>query len=177
MSSDTLRIEEVTDASIVPELAALFDIALQPDSFHECIKRYGIKSLYDDAVDKLTIAISDPDQHVFKAVLSKMDNDGFLKEELVGLTNWYVGYVQIPKVDPFAVRPAAKNAEIPEVVAVATDEGGGPANGILAPEETPKFSSSNALAENSRRAGNAYITAIRGKRHICMYASCRRLAY
>ena len=168
MSTESLDIEEVTDLHHVLELARLADLALQPDGFHALVNKYGPKTIHEDTFDKLTAAIEDPQSHVFRAVLTTIDDDGTAKKHLVGLAQWYVGYLIIPKMDPFAPKNAPAEADkMTDVNEIATAEANGKASTIetavkIKPEINP-----NPLDAVTRESGNSHIRAIRGKRHIC----------
>jgi len=167
MSADTIQMLPVTDAAEVPILAHLSDIALKPDGFYEFLTRYGSQSVYDEVVGKLTQALEDPHSYIFKAVRKNAPGSDNPSDSIIGFAHWFIGYVQTPKVDPFALRVAAQenkdssfNVAVPET------------------HKTPQMSNVNSLVaeptrtlnpldEMMRISGNAYISAIRGKKHVC----------
>lgn len=164
MSTHSLRIEEVTDLQLVPELARLTDLALQPDGFHAFANAYAPKSIYEETVDSFTAAIEDPKSYVFRAILTTVGEDRTGTNQLVGLSQWYVGYLIVPKVDPFARKlsePRAENA--PDVTDIATAG----ANEKARTMKIESGTSPNAFDAVGRELGNSQVRAIRGKRHIC----------
>ncbi|RMZ82086.1 hypothetical protein DV737_g2197, partial [Chaetothyriales sp. CBS 132003] len=110
---------DMIDEAEIPALAALAVCALRTDPFHDFFDKYSGKSFYDDTVNKLTAGLKDPNGRVFKAVKLMMQHDEALGEGhgsaeerergketgasvIVGVSQWYVGYCEVPKVDPFA---------------------------------------------------------------------------
>ena len=125
--------------------------------------------------DRLAAAVEDPCSKVFKAVKPSRNAvadgqiEGEESEELVGLSQWYVGYVNVPKVDPFASKdkgddgkttkvPAGSFFATPDPAPAATVGGNAP--------ETETDKKKNPSDELTRRIGNTYISAIRGKKHV-----------
>lgn len=91
----SLHVQPVTDEAELPLLASIFDEALKyADSFHEVMTRCLPMSVYEDALTALQKGFHDPTHFIFKAV----DDHG----EILGISHWTVGYISIPKVDPFA---------------------------------------------------------------------------
>jgi hypothetical protein len=79
------------------------------DGFYEVMARYS-SSLYEEAMTRLSSSIKSKDDYVFKAIEVTADSGGaVLDEKIVGLTYWFVGFIDIPKVDPFEERN--KNSE------------------------------------------------------------------
>ena len=173
MPAESLRIEEVTDSQLIPELAQLSDITLEADSFHAFIDKYHPQSAYDETLEKMTAAMHDPDSHVFRAVLTSFDNDGVPTEQVVGCTHWYVGYVQVPKTDPFAPKPSTKKLEVSDVAVPTMAEANGQAQTIETARQIESGLVPNPSEAVDRAVGNAIIKAIRGKRYIRKYISRR----
>ena len=168
MSTQSLRIEEVTDLQLVPELARLTDLALQPDGFYAFANAYAPKSIYEETVDRFTSAIEDPKSYVFRAVLTTVGEDGTRTDQLVGLSQWYVGYLIVPKVDPFAPKLSEARAEnVPDVADIATAGASEKARTVDKTMRTESGTSPNPFDAVGRELGNSQIRAIRGKRHIC----------
>lgn len=168
MPPESLRIEEVTDLEVVPELARLCDIALRPDGLHAFLEKYGTASVYNHTVEQLTTAIEDSSSHVFKAILTATDDDGTVGDQLVGVTQWYHGYLIVPKVDPFAPKDTStmrKDAHNISEVAIADEAG----SATILPQSKLETASTtlHPAAELMRKLGNSHVSAIRGKRHIC----------
>lgn len=181
-NSVNITIEPVTSESDVPTLARLADIALTPDSFHAFRERYGSQSVYDNCVEKLTRSLRDGrgGHFIFKAVLetgSRSDegSSGETPGTIVGFSQWSLGYVETPKVDPFASdRRRVKSPGFEAGVANATvGEAGeqGEAAGIKTRNSPSDGQSkpfySNPDAEVARKLGSIYISTIRGKKHLC----------
>ncbi len=168
MSTHLLRIEKVTDLQLVPELASLADLALQPDGFHAFANAYGPKSIYEETVDRLTAAIEDPRSYVFRAVLARCSEDGTISEELVGLTQWYVGYIVVPKTDPFRPRVlGTRPGSLLEFTEIATANTTEEARMVEMATKIEPGTSPNPFDAVAREVGNSHIRAIRGTRHIC----------
>ena len=169
MSAESLRIEEVTDPQLIPELAQLSDITLEADSFHAFIDKYHPQSAHEETLEKMTAAMHDPDSHVFRAVLTSFDNDGVPTEQVVGCTHWFVGHLQIPKTDPFAPRPPTQKLEVSDVTVSAMAESNGQAQTIETAGQIEFGAVPNPTEAVDRAVGNALIKAIRGKRYIREY--------
>lgn len=169
MSVDLLRIEAVTDFQLVPELAHVADLAIQPDGFYAFHNRYARKSLYEETVDRLTAAIGDRNSYVFRAVLTTVGEDGTRTEQLVGMTQWYVGYLIVPKVDPFAPKLSqSRRGNVSDVSEVASAGATGAGSTVRTATKIESGTSPNPFDAVARETGNSLVRAIRGKRHICM---------
>lgn len=189
----SVRIEPVSDPSEVPALASVFDTAIlaSGDKFRELLKRY-VEDPYTEAEKQLGAALSpavegSTEQHfVLKAVKTvpgyfpgdgkkpvQGSPDGVCqemptKEIIVGMAHWTVGYINVPKVDPFeqqtasapasaVVDESAEKAPLEEPIATGVDT----AN---APEPEPSF---DFYAVCRKPVRNTYISQIRGKKHVC----------
>ena len=151
--SSRLLIERVTDPEELPMLANIFDKALQHvDSFHEVITRCCDETVYQNTLNSLQSAIGDADHYIFKAVLQTSSNC-----VVVGVSHWFVGYISVPKVDPFG---AATN---PTPDAVEED--------FIAPLVIEPSPLRVAFDDARRKGSNAYISTIRGKKHVCKWVS------
>jgi hypothetical protein len=170
MAPENLRIEEVTDAQLVPELAELLDTSLRPDSIYEFFNTHGPSTVYKDTIERVTAAIQSPDSKVFRAILAVTNEDGTTKDILVGMTQWQIGYIVLPKVDPFAPKSkAAEDGKVVVVADVAIPDQNGEATPLPAPKEYSEQATSELFKEHTRLSGNAYVSSIRGKRHICKW--------
>ena len=156
MSCSSVRIVEVTDLSEIPELARLSDLCIQPDPLHAFLEKYSGNTVFDSTASKLTAAINDPNSKVFKAVKPIRSEDGQIVAELVGLSQWYVGYLVVPKVDPFALCDVGGELK------------GVPAGSSFVIPDVPKLEDAKAdpYSEILRKSGNSYVAAIRGKKHV-----------
>lgn len=143
MARQEVRFERVTNAQEIPAMAELSTLALQPDTFTVFTERERGISMYDDTLQKMTDAFNDPGTYIFKALLTMKDMDGKEHEIIVGVAQWYIGYLHVPKYDPFAPKDPI----------------------IVEPKVT-------ILSEAMRLSGNAYVSAIRAKKHICKYHNC-----
>jgi hypothetical protein len=183
-NSVKFTIRPVTSETDVDTLARIGDLSLKTDAFSTFRERYA-KSIYDDFFEKITESLRDTkgQYFIFKAVLVS-DHDEEDEETMVGFSHWRLGYVQVPKVDPFAIKrePIEKatsetleaEAEVSNV-AVAETDNGREAAGIVAnhdPTRPPKSKPfySDPYVEVSRKLFNSYIGTIRGKRHLCKSA-------
>src|SRR5271163_2974012 len=94
---------EPATAADIPTLASIFDIATSTDAFHEVMKRHGPLSPYEDGMKSMSDGMTNPNQHIFKAVERSMDTTGtVIGEKVIGMAQWSVGWIENPKVDPFA---------------------------------------------------------------------------
>lgn len=175
---ESVRIEEVKDKSELLELVHLSVLGLKDDGFTYWIEKYGNTSMFEDTMSKMTTAVDDPNSYIFKAILSTEDESGKRSERLVGLSQWYLGYAEVPKVDPFAGKTVSDESTVPEIVTeiVSSDvkiEG----DGKIQAKEDKTQSKSDVLEDMMRRKGNAYIGTIRGKKHVCKYLSSSLIDY
>ncbi|EXJ81557.1 hypothetical protein A1O1_07621 [Capronia coronata CBS 617.96] len=177
-----ITLKRVTSESDIPTLAHLSDLALKPDGFHEFRRRYGAKSPYDDSVEKLTRAMRDDkgQYFMFKAMIkSKAAVDLELpeqprhseKEIIVGFSQWRIGYVETPKMDPFAPRRQVAHSGTFEAgvsnLAISEERNAEQADGVdLNDKQRMKAFYSNPNDELARKMGNVYIETIRAKRHV-----------
>jgi hypothetical protein len=173
MAPENLRIEEVTDTNLVHELAELFDTTLRPDSIYEFFSTYAPSTVYEGAFERIKDAVVSPDSRVFRAMLTVTNEDGSTKDVLAGMSQWQIGYIVLPKVDPFAPKSkAAEDDQVADVANVAIPDQHGVATPLPAPKEQSEQATSNVFEDFMRIAGNAYVSSIRGKRHICEYFGC-----
>ena len=203
-SHHRFQIRPIISESDVPALARLADVALQPDAFHEFRSRYGSQSVYDETAEKLTASLRDTPSSIrryflFKAVLIPDLNDGSDDQErsdtnatddctagevIIGFSQWRIGYVETPKMDPFAPRNEASANQSFEVGVsnVVVSEGSEPGKatgtqttGTAEESAAGKGDGTNAQnpfysnpdAELHRKLMNSYISSVRGKRHLC----------
>ncbi len=181
MSSSTITIHPVTRPTDLPTLASIFDNALQSsgDAFHTIIDRYSGQTVFEDTVDKLTKALNNPQsEFVFKAVeTTRSSNGDLISEQIVGVSQWFVGYIELPKYDPFSPSPATSQpseeakgeaAGAPPLAIPVSENSDSQINPALIPEPTEI----DFYARFIRPMRNIYIAAIRGKRHVYL----RRIA-
>ena len=163
-----VRIERITSVADIPACAQLCYDAVVGDPLLEYMDRHGGVSFYDETVTRISDAIAPTNttDFAFKAVMNVPDGNGGTREEIVGVTHWFYGYVQVPKVDPLNPQKIVqKAAEIPvDDVVLGSGE-----NSPSTPTESQMVvkNSAEAMAELSRQHGNAYVGTIRGKKHIC----------
>jgi hypothetical protein len=171
MALENLRIQEVTDTQLVPELAEMFDITLRPDSAYDFFNTHGPSTVYNDTIERVTAAVESPDSRVFRAILTHTNEDGTTKDVLVGMAQWQIGYIVLPKVDPFAPKSkATEDEKVVSVAEVAIPDQTGVATPLPAPKEYSEQATSELFKEHTRISGNAYVSSIRGKRHICKWS-------
>lgn len=165
-----IRVEPITSAADLPTCAQICSDAVRSDTFAIFLERYNTESFYNNTIKKLTDAI-DPENKTdlaFKAVLTVDDGRGGKREEIVGVSHWYVGYVVVPKYDPFAKKVIEARNEIgPEEVVM------GDGSGTVTPHTPSKaLDRSKAVMDEMQRVhGNMYVGKIRGKKHVCKYES------
>lgn len=182
LSQTLIEVEPITSHSDIPTLAAITDLALKSDGYHEFQARYAASPIYETTHKKLTEALDDDRKryHMFKAVsIPTSDADG--PPVIVGYTQWRLGYVETPKMDPFA-RSGLKTESKGEKSSFEADVSNVTISEdikeeLTLPRETVKDASTSSLRpkpfysnpdeELSRKVGNAYISAMRGKRHLC----------
>ncbi|KIY01549.1 uncharacterized protein Z520_03101 [Fonsecaea multimorphosa CBS 102226] len=188
----TITIKPITSEADIPACATVADAALKADGLHEFRRRYS-KNVYDNTVEKLTDALRDDRGRffLFKAVVSpartaQTANTEAQEETIVGFTLWRKGYVEVPKMDPFAPKKETTesattdtstinvpitegvNAESAvDIQTIPTTQISG--DGATGPATKPKPFYANPDAEVARKLGNAYIGAIRGKRHLYLH--------
>jgi GNAT superfamily N-acetyltransferase len=193
----SLKIEPVSDLSEVSTLASIFDIATKAsdDKFDEVLMRY-VDDPYAETVKRLQAALSAPsenestEQHfVFKAVETVPrhppgdgqkhepgNHDGVFREmpteeKVVGMAYWTIGYIDIPKVDPFQrqatstpastiAEESTETAQLEEPIATSGEIATG---SDLEPEPKPF----DFYAVCRKPVWNTYISQIRGKKHVC----------
>ena len=171
-STTTITILPVTDPTEIPVLASIFDHALIAggDGFHTIMERYSGHTVYEDTIEKLEKALKNPDEAAFKAVeVTRASNGEVVKEEIVGVSQWFVGFIDLPKHDPFSP-PSGEAAAVPGLppVAIPVSEQGAsrPETASAMPREIDFYGTI------IRPIVNIYISNIRGKRHVYL----RRMA-
>lgn len=165
-----IRVEPITSADDVQACAQISCDALKSDTFAIFQDRYSTEPFYDSTIKRLTGAI-DPENttdFAFKAVLTVDDGLGEKREEIVGVAHWYVGYVVVPKYDPFEKKVIKPSNEIGPDEVVVGDE-----SGAVTPESpSQQLNRSKAVMDEVQRIhGNMYVSKIRGKKHVCEYGS------
>lgn len=170
-------IKPVTSEADLPTLAYLSDLALRSDPYREFRERYGPQSLYADTLEKLTKAMRNRSgqSSLFKVILVSDSDEEPEKETVIGLSQWTLGYLNVPKVDPFAIKrnndvQSSTSHPVPNAVVAEPDEQGeaeGVDIAVPKQERSPKPFYSNPLDEHTRKVWNSCITQIRGKRYMC----------
>ena len=162
---DNLRYVETKNPADIPELAQLCVLGLEGDGRVEFVEKYGKKDTYQDGVEKFTENMSDPNTHIFKVMMQVAGG----AEVLVGLSKWYVGFLDIPKTDPFAEKPVKDVRDVTETVAEeALEEGGIVRPGTFSTGVDGQYRDANPYVDMVRRMGNVYVGAIRGKKHVIL---------
>jgi hypothetical protein len=199
--ASSVRVEPVSDPSELRTLASVFDIAIRAsgDKFNDVLIRYA-EDPYKETMKHLEAALSAQvdenslEQHfLFKAVitvpkypagdckeLGRRNVGGVLpetpvEEKIVGMAHWTVGYINLPKVDPFEQQTVAS-------LAPATTDG---PSTEATPLEEPVTTGAETVADSKPESGtqpfdfyavcrkpvrNIYISQIRGKKHVCKSA-------
>ncbi|KAK5559794.1 hypothetical protein LTR46_001543 [Exophiala xenobiotica] len=177
---NTIRyiIEPVTSESDIPTLAYISDIALKSDGFHAYRERYAPLNIYDDCFEKLTKALRNTrgQSFLFKVVLIPNSDDEEAEETIIGFSQWKLGYAEVPKVDPFAVkRKPVEDAGVEQsvsgvVLAEASVEGEQTRTETRpTKEEKPEPFYSDPFEESTRKLFNCHLSNIRGKRHLYLH--------
>ena len=201
--ASSVRVELVSDPSELHTLASVFDIAIRAsgDKFNEVLMRY-VEDPFKETMKHLEAALSAKvDEHsleqhfLFKAVVTipnysaqdckglGLGNAGGLltetptEEKIIGMAHWTVGYINLPKVDPFGQQTVASLApaatDEPSTEATSLEEPIATGAEIVAdskPEsKTPPF---DFYAVCRKPVRNTYISQIRGKKHVCKSCPC-----
>ena len=147
-------------------MARLCDIALEPDPIHEVFCRYKApgQTFYKLTMHGLNSAFNDADQHLFKAV--EMDVTG--TEKIIGFSNWFVGYITVPKVDQFAKKERPKSTETDDLLGMSKElEAAKQSEKLQEPGALDEFEAGRKVFENSKvKMTNAMIECIRGKKFV-----------
>jgi GNAT superfamily N-acetyltransferase len=170
MKIPSIRIEPVTDPLLVPELARLTDLALQNDAFHAFSAQYAPKPVHEETFDRLYAALKDSNSYIFRALMDAVDENGLKREQLVGFTQWFVGYLNVPKVDPFARQQTSNVGGHADVTDVAVAEEAGSGQLPVDTKAAPEVVSPDPFAILAKETGNCHVKAIRGKKHVCVYS-------
>jgi hypothetical protein len=198
-----VAVKLVTSEADLPVCARLADIALKPDPFHEFKARYCSKNVYEETLEKITEALRDDRGRycLLKAVVpasstseseqstaqTTQGSGADAAEIIVGFAQWRCGYVEVPKMDPFAPRKEPErspsvdagvtNVAVAEVngqdtgSAVSADMDLIAAGKVESSRKTHPFYS-NPHDELARKLMNVYIGTMRGKRHVCKSQMC-----
>ena len=150
-------IQPVTSIADIHTLATVFIRATtQKDTFWEMVCRYGSGSAspFDTLLDVLKESLEQPDHHLFKAV---HDPTG----EVVGMAQWKAPwYLQVEKVDPFEASQDGANGDLNVAPLVPTVK-------ELELKDPARAAGVASFQDSRRQIRNAYITHIRGKKHVC----------
>jgi hypothetical protein len=143
----------VTSPDDIPTLAIVFiNATTESDPFWEMITRYGPGSPMQTFLAALKESSEHPNHHLLKAVHNPTG-------EIVGMAQWKAPiYLEIEKVDPFAKVHDESGADVNAAPLPA------PAK---EPDDPARAAGVAAFNDSRRRTGNAYITHIRGKKHVC----------
>jgi hypothetical protein len=168
-------------------------------SFNEVLMRY-VGDPYKETMKQLDVALSakvdehSPEQHfLFKATMTipKHSAGGFgglglgnaggllsetsTEEKIVGMAHWTVGYINLPKVDPFEQQTVASldlaTTDEPSTEATPLEEpiATGPETVADSRPESDPF---DFYAVCRKPVRNTYISQIRGKKHVCKSCPC-----
>jgi hypothetical protein len=139
---------------VLPAATAFMRATRDSDTFWEMQARYGPEPPFDALLKVLKASVMDPNHHVFKAVYNPTG-------EIVGMAQWKAPcWIEVEKVDPFAQEKEQPSQSL--------DSGTSPLPPVAKEPEDPKKVAGVAMVEDSRRQiWNAYITHVRGKKHVC----------
>jgi hypothetical protein len=193
----------VSDPSELHTLASIFDIAITAsgDKFNEVLMRH-VEDPYKETMKQLEAALSAKvDEHsleqhfLFKAIMTVPKhytrdckglgpgNAGGLlsemptEEKIVGMAHWTVGYINLPKVDPFEQQTVASLA--PATIDEPSTEATPLEEPIATGTETVAYSKPESdtqpfdfYAVCRKPVRNTYISQIHGKKHVCKSCPC-----
>jgi hypothetical protein len=167
-----VRVVQITDPADVPTCAQLCYEAVEDDPFVRFMNLYNKEMDFIDETKKRLNNAVDPantDEIAFKAVLDVPDEDGTSHEEIVGVSHWYYGNVVIPKYDTFMKEVHEEPNEImPDEIAAGSGGSTPSVASVVSPEPAVVVKNAEeAIAHVYRQHGNAYISVVRGKRHVC----------
>ncbi|OCT44153.1 hypothetical protein CLCR_00683 [Cladophialophora carrionii] len=198
--SSNVAVKPIASEADLPFCAHLTDRALKSDTFHEFKARYCSQNVYEETLQKLTESLRDDRGRycLLKAVVpaSSVIASDQSKEQtaqqsraddaeiIVGFAQWRCGYVEVPKMDPFAARKAPETSPSLDLgvtsVAVAEENG----HNTPSPVSTDLRSVAGGKVETSkkiqpfysnphdelvRKLMNTYIGTMRGKRHVYLH--------
>ena len=138
----------------IPTVATVFLKATrEKDTFWEMISRYGgSESSFNTFLDVLKEALEHPNHHLFKAVHNPTG-------QIVGMAHWKAPwYLEVEKVDPFAKVNDAHAGDANAVPLLPT---------VKEPDDPVRAAGVAMFNDSKRKIGNAYVTHIRGKKHVC----------
>jgi GNAT superfamily N-acetyltransferase len=164
-----IRIEPINDEKDFPICAQLCSDAIAPDPFSFFLEQYGDQSLYESTLNRLRDAAS-PDNSTdfaFKAVIDEVDGSGQTTEKIVGVSHWYIGYIVLPKVDPFEMKFVSQAQETGTTDLALEDGNDNPPVPSSVTSNTLKHRRRALMADHRRQVGNLYISNVRGKKHVC----------
>ena len=151
---ENIKIEPVTDPTDIPQIARNFDTCLREgeDDFYDVLCKY-TESPHDSCLRRLTDVLKSDQDFVFKVVDTQTG-------QIVGHSHWFIGYIDLPKVDPFAKQEGGADG---------MEVGGAKSSAAMMKVKAPTAEDSlDFYATFQRPVRNAYIYFIRGKKHICM---------
>lgn len=168
-----MTLKPVLSEADVPALATINDRALDSDfSFKQWMALFTERTDWSTTIQAVTEAITDPEYRLVKAVVPDPDSEN--GEKIVGFVHWFCGWIQLEKVDPFAVQSKPLSKPILDAKDVASniaEELAKEAADIEAGSEPSQEEMIRArrLKKGERKyveTRNHYIAAIRGKRHM-----------
>lgn len=168
-----VRIEPITSASDIPVCAQLCWEAVQDDPFIAFLRRYDESyKFHEETITRLSDAINpeNTSDFAFKAVIDVPDENGGSHEEIVGVTHWYYGKVIMSKYDPVTKEVNKEPNEIsPSELAVGSSPSTGHTTPVTSspPSKVVIKTAVEATQHVFRQHGNAYVGAVRGKKHVC----------
>lgn len=164
-----VRVVPITDPSDVPACAQLCYEAVLDDPFIRFMNLYNPTHFLDETNKRISDAIdpANTTDFAFKAVLDVPDDSGSTREEIVGVSHWYYGTAAIPKYDTFMKHVEEEPNEIGPGEVAAGSGGSTPKSMVVESEPVVVRNAEEAMAHVYRQHGNAYISVIRGKKHVC----------
>ena len=150
---ENIKIEPVTDPGDLPQIARNFDTSLLQgeDDFYDVLCKYA-ESPHDSCLRRMKDALKSDQDFVFKAVDTQTG-------QIVGSSHWFIGYIDLPKIDPFAKQEGGTEG---------MEVGGEKLSaGMLKVKAPTAEDPLDFYVTFQRPVRNAYIYFIRGKKHIC----------
>jgi hypothetical protein len=175
-----IRTEPVTDENDIRILAEIFDRSLSTDPFYQILlSQYPPGDAKARAIEAnvghLRAGLQSPGGHLFKAVHIRHDVQGnVVEEKIIGFSQWFVGYIDLPKQEPVTTsgklkekaEPISEREQVSNVVET-TEMVAEPVESKVEPGSPEQDSHFDFYKRVVLPHVNAYIENIRGKKHVC----------
>jgi hypothetical protein len=107
----TIRIMPVTDGNDLLVQAEVFETCISADRFYQILLSQFRPSearqrVAASSLGHITQAFESSEGHIFKVLNTKLGDDGDVAEErIIGLSQWFIGYISIAKSSPVPAVP------------------------------------------------------------------------